>query len=208
MPINFDLNLSDPFGSKARSERKIANKRDDYNRDLAYAREDNAIQRRVVDANAAGLHPLAALGAQISSPVISQSQPANFSGGSSASASLGKPKLNEVDQANIKLLNKQADFIDEQIQDSRNNRIINSLTPDKLHKIATRIPGVDLPASDPAFRAQDEEDKYGEIADIDGALMRLIDTINFTTNELFVKPVMKSKPAPYRKNDPIFRTYD
>lgn len=172
MDLGLNIDLSDPFGKHQRSQFNSSRKHAVEDRNLAYARDDNAIQRRVADANAAGLHPLSVLGAQISSPVISS----GGGGGSSSGSSVSISPSSSIDKAQIRLLNKQADLIDEQIDDSRSARVSRQITPDKV-----RLPGADIIPSDPAFFAQDAENKYGEISDLDGALMRFMDAVKTTT---------------------------
>lgn len=86
------------------------------------------LSMRVKDAKRAGLHPLAALGAQISSPVVSQPQ-APLPNYPKFGRTIQAPS--PVDEANIRLINKQADFIDEQIADSRLARLTQSVTPEQ-----------------------------------------------------------------------------
>lgn len=126
--LGFNVDLSDPFGKHERSQQDVS--RAQFHRDRAHqeAREDSTFQRRVADANAAGLHPLAVLGAQISSPVVSYSAP--YNPGSDSSVSISPAK--SIDAAQTKLLDKQADLIDEQIKDARLDRVGRALTPDKV----------------------------------------------------------------------------
>lgn len=91
------------------------------------------LQRMVADANAAGLHPLATLNTSISSPVLNH-QAQSYGG----TGSTNYPRMSSIDSAGIRLseaqarlVGKQADLVDEQIQDSKFARL-RELTPDKL----------------------------------------------------------------------------
>lgn len=105
-------------------------------RDNQRAYDAKSIQRMVADAKAAGLHPLAALGAQTVGPATTfQSQ--SYSGGQTIDNRL--PPLDfgaeAVNAAQAKLLNKQADLIDMQIADSKLARA--SQSPDALNEQLT-----------------------------------------------------------------------
>lgn len=209
MDLGIDLNLADPFGSHARSSEDRAYANDERRMNIGFQREDNALVRRVADANAAGLHPLATLGTSISGPVISSSGGGGSGGGSSVR--VGTSRESDLERANTRLINKQADLVDEQIAQARLDRISRQITPDKT-PINTRLPGgVDLPG-DPAFITPDQ--KYGEISDLDGLLARFLDNVSLTQHNLGLlndwlwSGFNSAKKHPYTKDDPVFTTHE
>lgn len=170
------------------------NVRDAYSRDERFRQEDRAhflqdrayqvaldrtkIQTMVKDANAAGLHPLAMVGSQISSPVLNSFQ-SNTPPSAIAQSNPVDLAAIQLSDAQARLVNKQADFVDEQIADSRLARAKQAVTPDKLiedivnpqRTSHVKIGGGTL-SSNPAFSdAQTYEDRYGELG---GALMGLL----------------------------------
>lgn len=171
-----------------RRDRDHAEHRDDRLRledNYRQERLDNTkVQRMVADAKVAGLHPLSVLGANISSPVISSAPPSPMPYYPSFN-SRSTPGLTPVDAANIKLLDKQADFIDEQISDARQARIDRTLA--SKNDTGVRLPGMNLATTDPKATAQDLENKYGEIAEADGALMRFLDNTKDTYERIMEK---------------------
>lgn len=124
----------------------------------------NMLSYRVKDAKKAGLHPLAALGAQLSSPVISQPQAQV-----PVYPEFGKGIPSQAEVAQARLLNKQADLIDEQIADSRIARATHLLSNDKLHddvvapQRTSHLHGGTSWKTNPNFSdAQTYTDRYGE----------------------------------------------
>lgn len=182
---------------------------DRYNflRDREHAEEFDSqyFQRRVADAKLAGLSPSAVIGAQVSGPAFAQTAQ-SYGGGRADYPKYSPVDLSalDVNTAQAAKLRAETSLIKQQARDSQLARTISRTTPEAF----TRLPGGDIPASDPHFFAEDAERKWGQISDIDGALMRLIDALNFTTGSLFVDPVMSSKAHPYSKHDPVFSTYE
>lgn len=143
----------------------------------AERREDTRFRRLIHDARAAGLHPLAAIGANMSAPVVMQDFQSAVSGGGSggggSSKSLGINLPTAIDKANLELIQKQTDFIQEQIDASKQARISAGLTNDKIPMDPDIKPpqftpnrklfGLDV-ISHPDFTdAQSDEDRSGEV---------------------------------------------
>lgn len=163
---------------------------------------DSSIQRRVRDAKKAGLHPLAALNAQISSPVIS----------STPSPMPYYPDVPKgpsgVDAAQIRLLNKQADFIDEQIADSRLARLGQAITPqDNLvveQTPPTRTPHLQTGGKVPWktnpnwVDAEALTKRYGESELLELALALIIGSADFRHNNPKLDAVISAKGTPGR----------
>lgn len=178
------------------------------------------LQRRVADAKRAGLHPLAAMSINPASGVAFQHNPAPvpFSDksrpGVSASYSPDLPvdkTAQAVNEAQARKLNTETDIMLKQALESDLARMKQAMTPDKI--VSTRLPGMDLPATDPNFKVPEE--KYGEISDLDGVLMRFMDNLKLTweamkffNQEYIWKGFNESKKHPYKKDDPVFTTYE
>lgn len=158
---------------------------------LANASEDRRLQRefakhglswRVADARAAGLHPLAALGAQLSpfTPVGSGGQTYSGSTKGDAIRAAGAAIAESIarsgkEKAETRLLNAQADLVTQQATDSQNARIaqaqVNDVVHPEFHKVVdpqfthrTKIAGFNIQSSPWGSDAQTMEDRYGELA--------------------------------------------
>lgn len=128
------------------------------------------LRRLKIDAQAAGIHPLAALGAQTAGPAtayMSQSYPQE------------RPQLPQLDattdlvnMAQAKLLSKQADLVDLQIADSKTAKAGQSATPQSIVEALgapvdvspqTITPVIERRNTDPSIaNAQTFTDRYGE----------------------------------------------
>lgn len=207
--------------ARAQSERQRWEERAWFKSDRAHAERFAAreLQRRVVDAKRAGLHPLAALGVNPSSGVAFQhtSSPSysreSSRPGVTASYVPEDKSAQAVNEAQARKLNTETDLMLKQAVDSDLARMKQARTPELV--VNTRLPGVDLPATDPKFSAADDEEKYGEISDIDGALMRFLDNLRLTRDalkffnqEYIWKGFNEAKKHPYTKDDPVFHTYE
>lgn len=125
------------------------------------------LQRIVADAKAAGIHPMAALGAQTVGPATAF-QSNNYSGGPPQYPRLQTDSSgDELNRAHAKLLGKQADLVDLQIKDSiaattkpKNEEIVDLQNP-KRTKFNNAFGGKLL--SNPAFTdAESLTTRYGE----------------------------------------------
>lgn len=178
-----------------RRDRDHAEHRDDRLRAFDNARQERldntVIQRRVDDARNAGIHPLAALGAQVSSPAISGSSPSpvpnypQFRSGSDSGASA-------VNAAQVRHLDAQTSWVGEQIEASRLARATQSVTPDKRSPVVVTEPMeekmlqpnkniVHTPYFDlqlrPWSKSSDVEDETGDVGDSTIGIMRVIDSV-------------------------------
>lgn len=158
---------------------------------LASAREDRALQRefaqhglgwRVDDARAAGLHPLAALGAQLSPFTPGGQGGQTFTGSTKGDAirAAGAAIAESVarsgkEKAETRLLNAQADLVTQQAVDSQNARLkqvqVNDVVTPDYHKVVdpqfthhTKFLGMNVKSSPLGSDAQTYEDRYGEVA--------------------------------------------
>lgn len=133
--------------------------------------DSSYFQRRAKDLKAAGLHPLAGLGAQVSGPIMAQ-QSSSYGGGSGVNYPRYSPvdlSSMEVNRAHALKLKAETNFIEQQTQDSIIARA-RSISPDKLvedihnPQRTTHVKyGVPV-RSAPAFSdAQTYEDRYGEL---------------------------------------------
>lgn len=160
------------------------------------------LQRRAKDAKKAGLHPLAALGAQVSSPAISSGSPIqpNY-------PKFGDSGASRVNAAQARLLDKQADLIEQQVLDSQIARATQAATPEKFQvrqqartgPVITLPLGIDLQTA-PTADAQVLEDRYGEIG---GSLLGLGNIPADIIHEL-----SKSLERAIREFDPVYTTYE
>lgn len=149
------------------------------------------LQRMVADANAAGLHPLATLNTSISSPVLNH-QAQSYGG----TGSTNYPRMSSIDSAGIRLseaqarlVGKQADLVDEQIQDSQFARQ-RELTPDKIDLTnPTRTPhlqtgkGVPWKTNPNWVDAEALTKRYGESEMLEMALAIMIGASDYQYNQ-------------------------
>jgi len=178
--LNTGLDIVGAKRDRNREDRFRSQDRANFLRDRNHAEEFDSqyFQRRVADAKAAGLSPSAILGAQVSGPAFAH-QAQGYQGHSRpGQLNLLDQSSVELNKAQIRKLDAETDLVRQQGQDSLQARLGQKTTPEKF----VRIPGADIHSSDPAYFAQDEENKYGEIADIDGALMRFLDAVKLTTD--------------------------
>lgn len=142
----------------------------------------NQIQYRVKDAKAAGLHPLAALG------ITPAGSPPHVvgSGGPSLSGSTSFKALSPAEAASVRqsnaqtrLINKQADLVETQIQDSvaargRQKTMIHQDKPvAEAEHSGYIVPGGGVLKTGRSAGAQDWEDRYWEFGGAIGALMNI-----------------------------------
>lgn len=119
--LNFATDRRDRDHSEHREDRLRYQDRQYFESDRADQRkyDSRALQRLRADANAAGIHPLAALGAQTVGPSTSfQSQGYGGGGSGRVPINVDDSGASEVNAAQARLLNKQADLIDNQIEAS------------------------------------------------------------------------------------------
>lgn len=181
----FDVLYQATLGRKRdKADRRHAERREDYLRgsDRAYFLADrdeqrsydsHALKRLTTGAKEAGLHPLAALGAQVAGPATAfQSQ--SYSGGQNIDNRL--PPLDfgaeAVNVAQAKLLNKQSELIDMQIKDSKDARVRSSATPESVIEALgdpaeitpqTFTPVIEREKTDPSVAdANSKTNRYGE----------------------------------------------
>lgn len=187
----------------------------DYNRFL----EDRDYQskyfdRLMADAKQHGLHPLSVLGHNVvGGPSFN---PTSYKG-SGSNAAMGGPvadfrKLNEVDKANIRHLDAQTEFVNEQaaasrmargaqalavtkpIQDARGNIVQD---PEAINRYTLPL-GMGTIRRDPAnlrSSAQTLEDSSGEAASFVLGALGLLDDVTYELgqrNDESVKPFIKS----------------
>lgn len=187
-------------------------------RDLQREFATHGVRWRVDDARSAGLHPLAALGAQVTpyTPLGQSGQ--TFSGstkgdairasGAALAESIGR---SERDKAETRLLNAQADLVTQQAADSTAAR----LTQDQSAQLADSVLPVDVKPpqltthrrmfgndilSNPGFTdAQSDEDRSGELVSaFKGFLTELAD-YKYTVEQDF-KNFRPRKPPVGEKN--------
>lgn len=130
-PVSIGYGGDDPPTLHPREQRALFRSDRKHQED----REDSYFKRLIRNASNAGIHPLAALGAQTVGPVVANWSPTpdyGSSGGGSRS-SFGYSAPSEVDEAQAKLLNKQADLVDQQIIDSELARAKSLVTPQNVH---------------------------------------------------------------------------
>lgn len=141
-------------------------------RDLTFAREDSRIQRLVADAQAAGVHPLFALGAQLGGVSSGMIMPGGSSAGQSGSAGGGGGPPDRMDiethqaaleesRARTELLKAQTmDFVAQSQAASQNSRAVQGansqqdlvkLTPDVQVRARSSMQG-QTAGSHPAYR--------------------------------------------------------
>lgn len=150
-PVSFGQGPDVEKGLDPRIQRELFRK----DRRHAEEREDSYFQRLRKNASAAGFHPLAALGAQTVGPVMANwsASPDYGSGSGSVPPSFSYQGQSEVEEAQARLLNKQADLVDQQIIDSEIARAGQLATPQMVHdaikdhdiKKPTHTPGYTLP---------------------------------------------------------------
>lgn len=172
------------------------------------------VRRMVADARAAGISPLAAMGAQLTSPAAVMSGGGSYAGSGDTSyprytpIDLGAARVNN---AQAKLLEKQADLVDEQIADSRLARATQAYTPDKMvediinpqRTSHVRYGGAKIQSNSYFSDAQTYEDRYGELG---GSLLGLT---NIPAD--IISNVVRSLSEAYGHSsgsDPIYRTYE
>lgn len=137
-----------------------------------------ALQRLRADAEAAGYHPLAALGGgQTVGPATSFMSQSYGSGGTpNFRSTISDGGASEVNKAQANLLNKQVELIDQQILDSKVARA--GVTPGKLieeivnPQRTTHVSKGGILKSNPNFTdAESDEQRYGELM---GALLGMV----------------------------------
>lgn len=144
-------------------------------RERAEHRADREIRRRVVDAKAAGLHPLTAMGINPASGSVHSFSPSQSTGGSTyypRYSPVSAPTApTELERAQARNLNAQTDLMIKQAQDSDWARIDQAITPDKLieelrnpqRTTHVKIAGIPLRSASGFSDAQTYEDRYGEV---------------------------------------------
>jgi len=142
-------------------------------RDVAFAREDSAIQRRIADARAAGVHPLYALGASgLSSPTFQMSPQTALRSTEDLGSSMGKmfdKQSAETHAAALRESKARAGLMEAQANDITQSQLKNSqaargaqaanvqqdlikLTPDQMASAQSRDPSVSAGRDHPAYR--------------------------------------------------------
>lgn len=185
-------------------------------RDVNFAREDSAIQRRIADARSAGVHPLFALGGSV------QSSPAFFMGGGSTAAQSpggggggGIPDAMEVEAhkaamresaARAAVYEKQAEREDFALSAERASALARAKQASNSQQDVLLLPpGPPVSQQNfnvgPSANAQRVQDEYGDVVEwIYGAARLLMDTLVY--NQQLAPPWNQDQrnfPGEYRQ---------
>jgi hypothetical protein len=152
--------ISDFFGKKSQDKANA------FNKEAA----KNAITWRVEDAKRAGVNPLAALGASVSSPTA---RAYDYSGTRSAGQGIGNAvankQINELEIESRRLQNNltkaQTDQVNEQIASSRNARLGSSANSSQDEEALELILGGKKFSTSPNWSDTEVlEERYGDVA--------------------------------------------
>lgn len=228
MGINFSFNPLDALSyneaRQARDENMAMTRefreqdRRWYIRDRRNQRAYDArtLQRLVRDAKHAGIHPLAAMGAQVAGPAQAfQSQ--HYQGDSYTPSFSGGASYQPNDalyEANVKLVQKQADLVEQQIQDSVFSRMKEFLSNDanaipelaKPYQVTpqTHTPVINSPVgtykTDPSLAdAETLTKRYGEGELFENALAAIMLWKDWAYNKTGLTNAMRTRLNEFKK---------